>query len=100
MSLPIVLRAEAEEEFDAAFDTYDAERAGLGLEFVGEVQRVFNRLTTNPLIHSLVFADIRKGVVRRFPYCVYYRPHVDCVEVIAVFIRAATHPYGNLECNA
>jgi toxin ParE1/3/4 len=33
----------------------------------------------------VVFANIRKGVVRRFPYCVFYRPHPDRVEVIAVF---------------
>ena len=85
MSLPIVLRAEAEAEFDEAFDFYDARRAGLGADFTAEVQDVFDRISTNPLIHQEVFADIRKAVVRRFPYCVYYRPHADRVEVIAVF---------------
>jgi len=39
----------------------------------------------HPLMHPVVFADICKGVVRRFPYCVFYRPHQDRVEVIAVF---------------
>lgn len=42
MNLPIVLRDEAEAEFDEAFDWYDAKRAGLGLEFVAEVQKVFD----------------------------------------------------------
>ena len=28
---------------------------------------------------------IRMAVVRRFYYCVYYRPHADRVQVIAVF---------------
>ena len=50
-----------------------------------EVQKVFDRIATNPLLHSTAFADIRKGVVRRFPYSVFYRPHADRVEVIAVF---------------
>ncbi len=85
MSLPIVLRAEAEAEFDEAFDFYDGRRAGLGADFAAEVQRVLDRLAANPLIHQVVFADIRKAVVRRFPYCVFYRPHADRVEVIAVF---------------
>jgi plasmid stabilization system protein ParE len=49
------------------------------------VQRAFDRLSANPHIHQIVFADVRKAVVRRFPYCVYYRPHADRVEVIAVF---------------
>jgi toxin ParE1/3/4 len=83
--LPIVLRVEAEQEFDEAFDYYDERRVGLGAEFVAEVQRVFDRLAVSPMMHQIVFADIRKGVVRRFPYCVFYRPHPDHVEVIAVF---------------
>ena len=85
MSLPIVLRAEAEAEFDEAFDFYDARRPGFGPEFVAEVQRVFDRVAAHPLICQVVFADVRKAVVRRFPYCVFYRPHADQVEVIAVF---------------
>jgi plasmid stabilization system protein ParE len=52
---------------------------------VADVQKVFDRIAANPLLHQVVFADIRKGVVRRFPYCVFYRPHPDRVEVIAVF---------------
>ena len=84
MSLPIVLRDEAQAEFDEAFDWYDAHR-GLGPAFAAEVQKVFDRIAANPLMHQVVFADVRKGVVRRFPYCVFYRPHQDRVEVIAVF---------------
>ena len=84
MSLPVVLRAEAEAEFDGAFDVYDGRQAGLGAESTAEVQRVFDRLSVNPLIHQEVFADIRKSVVNRFPFCVYYRPHADRVEVLSV----------------
>jgi plasmid stabilization system protein ParE len=85
VTLPIVLRAEAEAEFDEAFDWYESKRAGLGADFAAEVQRAFDRIAANPLIHGVALADIRKAVVRRFPYCVYYRPHSDRVEVIAVF---------------
>lgn len=85
MTLPVVLRDEAWKEFDDAFDWYNAQRAGLGLEFLAEVQRVFNRIADTPLIHPIVFADIRKAVVWRFPFAVFYRPHPDRVEVVAVF---------------
>lgn len=37
MSLPVVLRAEAEAEFDEAFDYYESRRAGLGADFTAEV---------------------------------------------------------------
>jgi len=85
VNLPVVLRAEAEAEFDRAFDWYEAHRAGLGAEFAAEVQRVFDRVAANPLIHGIAMPDVRKAAVRRFPYCVYYRPQSDRIEVVAVF---------------
>lgn len=85
MNLPVVLRDEATAEFDEAFDHYEAEFAGLGVEFAGEVQEVFDRISVTPSLHAIVFADVRKAVVRRFPYCILYRPHAAHVEVIAVF---------------
>lgn len=71
MKFPVFLRHEALQGFDEAFDWYENKRAGLGVEFVAEVQAVFDRISANPLIHQIVLADIRKGVVRRFPYCVF-----------------------------
>lgn len=85
MSLPVVLRAEAEREFDEAFDWYEGQKAGLGVEFAEAVQVVYDRIAANPLLHQVVFADVRRAVVRRFPYTILYRPHSDRVEVLAVF---------------
>lgn len=85
MSLPVVLRDEAQVEFDDAFDHYEGQQAGLGVDFVTRVQRVFDRIAANPLLHQVVLGDVRKAVVTRFPYCVFYRPHADRVEVLAVF---------------
>ncbi len=85
MSLPVVLREEAEQEFDEAFDYYEARRTGLGVDFVEEVQQVLDRIAVLPRLHAVVLADIRKAVVRRFPYCVFYRCEDDRIEVVAVF---------------
>jgi toxin ParE1/3/4 len=85
VSIPIVFRAEAEAEFDEAFDWYDARRVGLGSRFASEVQAVLDAIAANPLLNPAIFADTRKAVVRRFPYCVYYRPHADRIEVLAIF---------------
>lgn len=38
MSLAVVLRAEAQTDFDEAFDWYEAQRPGLGVDFAAEVQ--------------------------------------------------------------
>jgi plasmid stabilization system protein ParE len=55
MNLPIVLRDEARAEFDEAFDWYEAKRAGLALEFVAEIQKVFDRIAANLLAHQEVY---------------------------------------------
>jgi plasmid stabilization system protein ParE len=81
----VVLRAEAQTEFDEAFDYYEGQQAGLGLDFVARVQQVFDRISANPLLHAVVLGDVRKAVVTRFPYSVFYRAHIDRVEVLAVF---------------
>ncbi|HEX8914003.1 MAG TPA: hypothetical protein VF796_16765 [Humisphaera sp.] len=44
MSLPIALREAAEKEFDAAFDWYEEQDAGVGVRVVAAVQRVFDRI--------------------------------------------------------
>ncbi len=85
MSLPVVLRAEAQAEFDEAFDYYERQRPGLGLAFLARVQDVFDRIGMNPHMHAIVLADIRKAVVAKFPYSVFYRAEPARVQVIAVF---------------
>lgn len=85
MSLPVVLRDEAQGEFDNAFDYYETQRAGLGVDFVARVQQVFDRIGANPLLHWVVLGDICQAVVTRFPYSIFYRPHADRGEFIAVF---------------
>ncbi len=85
MSFPLVIRRKARAEFDEAFDWYEEQRAGLGIEFAGHVQSVFDRIAANPELHSLVFRDVRKALVRPFPYSVVYRIRGGRVVVLAVF---------------
>jgi plasmid stabilization system protein ParE len=89
----IVFRDEARAEFDHAFDTYEAARPGVGVRFAGEVGWMLERIRDSPELHPVVLADVRKAVVRRFPYAVFYRSHVDRIEVLAVY-HARRDPSG------
>jgi toxin ParE1/3/4 len=42
----------------------------------------------NPDAFPEVFRGIRKAVVKRFPYCIYFRARGDIVVVLAVFHSA------------
>ena len=85
MSLPLVLGRKARADFDEAFDWYEQQRTGLGVEFAERVQSVFDRIASTPEIHPLVYRDVRKASVRPFPYAVIYRIRNDRVVVLAVF---------------
>ena len=64
-----------------AYEWYEAQRPGLGEDFRGELTVAFTLLAefseTGPAVHR----DLRRVLVRRFPYAVYYRIADSAVEV-------------------
>ncbi len=85
MSLPVVLRPEVRVEFDEAFDWYEQQRPGIGVDVVEHVQEVLDRLSDRPELYAQVFQDIRRAVVRRFPFSVFYQVEPRQVVVVSVF---------------
>jgi toxin ParE1/3/4 len=68
-----ILHPAARRELEEAIDHYDAERQGLGREFREEVQRVLALLTKFPRIGHPVRGSVRRMMLSRFPYHIYYR---------------------------
>lgn len=83
--LPIRLLPEARDEFDSAVDWYEQRQPGLGADFLAQVREVFQRIAANPQLHATVYQDVRKAVVKKFPYVVLYREEAGEILVIAVF---------------
>jgi len=88
MNLPFVLRPQAQAEFSDAAIWYEAQRPGLGQEFVYEIEKAFDKIARQPDRYPIVLEDIREAPVLRFPYCVYYRIKSHCLVVTAVFHSA------------
>jgi plasmid stabilization system protein ParE len=84
MKLPVILSPTADREFEAAAEWYEEQKEGLGAEFVTEVQDALDRIGQMPELHSVVYKDLRRARVGRFPYNIYYRILADRVEVLAV----------------
>ncbi len=81
----IAFRRAALVEFEEAVVWYEEQRAGLGEEFVREIDAVISSLAESPLRCPLVFGEVRRAVARRFPYSVYFRMRGEKVIVLAVF---------------
>jgi toxin ParE1/3/4 len=75
----------ARRELEEAIDHYNAERQGLGREFREEVQRVLALLTRFPRLGQPVRGSVRRMMLSRFPYHIYYRLlESDNLRILAV----------------
>ena len=81
---PVVFDDEARAEFAAAAAYYEAQRAGLGADFVAEVERAAQRIGQTPQAFPPYAHGARKCVLRRFPYTVYFLELGDRVWIAAV----------------
>jgi len=77
----VVFLPAAQIEASDAQDWYEAEAVGLGTRFRAELDEVAQRLAANPF--PVVLADIRRALLRRFPYAPFFRIIDDAVFVIA-----------------
>jgi len=80
-----VFHSVARRELEEAIDYYNAERQGLGSEFREEVQRVLALLSSFPRLGQPVRGSVRRMMLSRFPYGIYYRPlSPDTLRILAV----------------
>src|SRR5437660_12464460 len=84
MSLPVILRPQADADIQAAHDELERSQAGLGARLVARVREVLERIESMPEVHGLVWQDVRAARLRNFRYLVYYVVFADRVEVLAV----------------
>jgi plasmid stabilization system protein ParE len=84
VSWRVGVRPEAELDVAIAASWYEAQRPGLGAEFIDDVSRTVMTLADNPLRNRVVQAGVRRLMARRFPYAIAYRVDGDAVMVISI----------------
>ena len=88
--MQVVLHPKAQAEAQAAALWYEAQRPGLGDEFLAEVSALLQRIEQAPQSFprwtgvSATTEPIRKAVMHRFPYAVAFEVHTDHVLVLAI----------------
>ena len=85
MPLPLVFRRIAQLELDESVSWYENKRVGLGTEFRLEIEKYLERIANQPQQFRQIRGQVRRVVLRRFPYSIYFLPEVDRIIVLAVF---------------
>jgi plasmid stabilization system protein ParE len=65
-------------------DWYEAQRPGLGPDFLAEVAAIFSYLEAFPEAHAAIRGETRRAIVHRFPYSAFYVVDPDSISVTGV----------------
>jgi toxin ParE1/3/4 len=80
----LVTQPRAARDVEGIFDWYDDERPGLGREFLEELRATIARVLAGPYRYQVLRSDIRRALVRRFPYAVFFAVEGYSIVVIRV----------------
>jgi toxin ParE1/3/4 len=82
----VVFRPQAVAEARDALQWYDEQKSGLGAKFADAIDETIRRIAANPPAFPFVHGEIRRAVIRQFPYGIYFRLYGDgdAVVVLAV----------------
>ncbi|MGH8691998.1 MAG: type II toxin-antitoxin system RelE/ParE family toxin [Burkholderiales bacterium] len=88
MPLPVVYRRQAGRDLAAGFEYYELQTEGLGEKFLAAVGSAFDVIERYPQMFAQVHGEVRRALVSRFPYAVFYRAESKRVVVLAVLHMA------------
>lgn len=84
----IEIRPLATIEIIEAYEWYESQKAGLGLDFLNELEAFNTALQNNPLTHSYYKEPVRQGAINRFPYVVVYEVFNTTIVIYSVFMTS------------
>ena len=80
------------DDLNSALQFYEGERPGLGAECREEIYNAINRIKGSPTLYRKVEGEIRRCLVRRFPFSILYRVIGNEVVRILVIRHHRKHP--------
>ncbi|AFZ23697.1 Plasmid stabilization system protein [Cylindrospermum stagnale PCC 7417] len=94
---PVIIHTEAIREFDNAIAYYEAQKVGLGLDLLSEVEQALGNIRQNPNLGTQhAIAGVRRYVLQRFPYLVFYVEFEEFIWIMAM-ARSARWKRSHME---
>ncbi len=88
MALPLVFRRAVGRDLAAAYAWYEKQRVGLGEQFLTEINVSFDTIEEFPKMFAAVHAEVRRAIVSRFPYAIFYRVESNRIVIFTVLHTA------------
>jgi len=87
----LVEELRVEQDVEDAYTWYENEQPGLGDDFLDELYACYQRVMRAPLGYQDLDGGIRRAMLRRFPYGVYFAVDGDAIVVLTV-LHASRDP--------
>ena len=81
----ILIRPDAELDIEEAYVWYEKQREGLGVDFLLCVEEGLSKIEHNTEMYPVMHKNVRRLLIRRFPYGIFYFTESNKIVVLAVF---------------
>ena len=81
---PVGFLPEAEQEMLEAASYYESQAAGLGEDYLSEIERAVASIAEFPNTWPIIGGKLRRRLVRRFPFGILYSVEPEEIVIIAV----------------
>ncbi|MBT0811990.1 type II toxin-antitoxin system RelE/ParE family toxin [Litoribacter ruber] len=85
MNFRLEFTGEARLDIQDFFNWYNLRKAGLGNDFVLCIESAINQILRDPMHCSPQFKDVRRKLVKRFPFHIVYILRDSLILIIGVF---------------
>jgi len=85
MSDELIFLQEARADIRTAYEWYEDQSFGLGLDFLRAVDACVQLIQRHPLMHQMVYENYRRALLRRFPFALFYEYDERKITIYAVF---------------
>ena len=86
LEMKIRYSEEAASEIEATAHWYEENRPGLGSEFIMSLEAVLASIRRTPQLYAKTHrSDVRRALIKRFPYGLFFREKEGWIEVVSVF---------------
>ena len=87
----IIIQPDAANDILEAAKWYDNNLKGLGESFLESVDSAINSVQKNPEAYPKVYKELRRILLKKFPFGIFYLAEEDKIVIVAIF-HASRNP--------
>jgi toxin ParE1/3/4 len=82
---PLLITSDAEADIEDAVAWYQSLNPGLDTEFTRALEACFWSMRRNPDLYPVAQKNVRRALLRKFPYAVFYFVFDETIVILACF---------------